>query len=320
MVIFLRAKILMLSSSAKDECNAQWAEQILTDVSAAFQHSFSIFQGKIGEKAMEAYGNPLPDKTVQDSQTCQAIFACDGESQGVSLLYDELDLPLRVRSFTVPEALCGRNEKPVSLYVATVLSLDEDTLRRAMKIAFLMAQEQDIRLCHIPPTGETREEWEAAVRVQEAACPSQSAAGLSAVQAIREIIQRPERMGFLICPPYAGSIMTSAAQALCAHPGVIHDTAWDEDAGVFSALLSPDGEEPSPISSALTVAQLLRYSLKLQREAACVEAAVKNVIASGWRAKEEGQAQDGAISADGMLQLICEQITVAGELMRRSSL
>lgn len=312
----MRAKIMLLSASERDESNLLYAERILTEISVAFGHTFLLLRDKIGEKARAAHGESLTEKTIAACQDCQAVFVSDGTGEGLSELYDALDLPIVFRSLSVPECLCGRAEAPVSLYVGTVLSLDEDTLRRAMRVSFLLAQDSEMRLCHVSPSGSSQDSWTAAARVQEALFPAVSAVKLSAPEAVTEMILSPQRMGLLLCPPYAGSVLLAAGTALCAHPNVMHDMALEEEgAGVYSALLPKDGAEPVPLSAALASAKLLRCSLRLQREAACLEAAVKNVISSGW---ENGN--ESPISGEGVLKLICEQITVAGELMQRGAI
>ena len=42
---------MLLSASSQDEINAAYAEKILIDLSAAFDHTFSMRQDKIGEKS-----------------------------------------------------------------------------------------------------------------------------------------------------------------------------------------------------------------------------------------------------------------------------
>lgn len=307
---------MLLSASGRDESNLQYAEKILTEVSAAFDHTFLLFREKLGEKSRAAHGESLTEKAIAACRECQAVFVSDAQCDGIAELYDAFDLPLSIRSLSVPECLCGRGEKPVSLYVGTVLSLDDETLRRALRAAFLLAHDTDMRLCHVAPAGSSQESWEAAVRVQEAEFPSVPAVKLTAPEAVTEMILSPQRMGMLVCPPYAGSVLLAAGTALCAHPAVMHDMALDEEGiGVYAALLPKEEREPDPLSSALAVAKLLRCSLRLQRESACLEAAVTNVIASGWETGE-----DGPLSGEGVLKLICEQITVAGELMQRGAL
>ncbi len=307
---------MLLSSSPRDEINAAYAEKILVDLSAAFDHTFSMRQERIGEKSKAANGESLTDKTIDACQECRAVFVCDAGAEGVQELYDALNLPMLVRSFCVPEVLCGRHEKPVNLFVGSVFSMDEDTLRQAIRSAFSLAQEMDVRLCHCAPAGKSQAEWTAAIRVQETAFPQVSADALTAPEAIRGMIASPERMGMLLCPPYAGSIMLSAGTALSTHPNVIHDFAFDETIGVYAPVLPPYQDDVGPFAAALAVAKMLRCSLHLSKEAACLEAALSNVIVGGWETKEDG----GELSGMDVVELIGEQISMAGELMSKSGI
>lgn len=309
---------MLLLPSDRDKKCAGYAEQVLTDISAAFGHTFSLLREKIGDASRQACGEKLTDETVLACQQCQAVFVCSADCDGIQELYDALDLPLRIRSLSVPEAACGRHEQPVSLAVGNVLSLDEETMRRAAKAAFFYAREEDILLCGVSPSGASKAEWDAVMRAQETISSQVSSVSLSAPEAVKSMILSADRAGLLLCPPYAGSILLAAGTALCSHPELTHDLSFDDHAGVYAPCPLPDRNEASPFAAALAVAKLLRYSLRLQREAACVEAAVKNVLAAGWHPAQS--EEDDGQTAPSVLTLICEQISVAGELMNHGGL
>lgn len=65
-------------------------------------------------------------------------------------------------------------------------------------------------------------------------------------------------------------------------------------------------------------AALVRDSLKLEREADCMDAAVGNVLASGCRTPEFGLSAD-TVSVEEATQRVCRQIELAGELIERFS-
>ena len=312
----MRAKIMLLPGSKEDETLCKYAEQILIDVSASFDHSFSLMWEKIGDLSAAAYGETLTEETVDACLACKAVFLCCGENS-VQELYDALNLPMRIRSLCVPEIICGRHEHPVAMYIGTVLSLDADTLRQALRLAFQLSQEEDLRLVHVPPAGATKAEWEAAARVLEAETRSSTLA-MSAPEAVAAMISSPERMGMVLCPPYAGSILSAAGTALCSHPAMIHDFALGHQIAVYSPYIPKNkAHEMNAFSVAFAVSKLLKYSLGLVKEGNCVEAAVGNVLANGWN----GENEDGpAVSPDGLLELICNQISAAGELMHKGGM
>ena len=136
----MRAKIMLLSSGKQEELSCAYASRLLTDISSAFGHSFSLAEGKMEAEAFAA------------CQDFRAVFAGSCENPAFQDLLDELGMPLLIRSFCVPESLCARREAPAVLYVATVLSLDEETMLAACRAAFQFAQEQDCRLWSVFPT------------------------------------------------------------------------------------------------------------------------------------------------------------------------
>ena len=305
----MRARIMLLPGSEQGEIQCGYAERLLIDISAAFDHTFSLMRGKLEE--------PVPEKTLEGCESSQAVMLGDAACPAAQALYDALALPLRIRCLCVPETLCGREETPARLWIGTVLSLDSETLREAMQAAFQFAREEDARILHIAPAGASKGEWTTAVRVQGASNPLISVDGMSAPDAAAALVRQPGRLGLLLCAPYAGSMLEAEATCLCPHPEVMYDIAPDTEIGVYAPHPTPADETgmPSPFAAALATARMLRYSLHLTREAACLEAAVQNVMANGWQAQEGTETQ-----ASTPLDRICEQIAVAGELMGKGGM
>lgn len=303
----MRAAIMMLAERETGQDVCSFAEQLLTEISAAFGHSFSLLQGTLDADGPD-------DATVDGCRSGKAVFLSDAECAGADALYDALNLPLRIRSFTLPTALSGTT--PVRMCVGTVLSLDRDTLASAMANAFHFAQDQELPLAHIAPTGSSKSDWDQAVQCQQRISPRVASTPLSAPDAIQAMITAPEKMGLLLCPPYAGSILLSAGSSLCPHPAMIHEMVFDDSLAVYAPCLpaSAAGHEPQPLGIACAISRMLKCSLGLVREAGCLNAAMENVLAAGWHTRA---TQAGGISAQGMVELICEQIAVAGELMRK---
>ena len=300
----MHAKITLLPGDAPGGKACEYAEQLLTDISAAFDHTFSLYRGKLEEEPAE--------KTLSLCESSQGILLGSAQDANASALYDALGLPLRIRSFCVPEALCGRLEKPVKLWIGTVLSLDEDTLRLGMQEAFRFAREEDARILTVSPAGQSKAAWDAAIRVQGAANPLVTVDGISAPEAAAALVRDPGRMGLLLCPPYAGSILEAAATASCRHPEALFDYLPDAACAILGPCLNAYAEcgAAPPFSMAMAVSRMLRASLHLTREAACLDAAIQNVMAN-----HPSQGESTEEEAQQCLDLMCNQIAVAGELM-----
>ena len=314
----MHAKIMLLPGSARGEALCRCAEQVLTDVSAAFQHSFSLLREKIGEQSLQAYQEPLTEEAVAACEKCRAVLLGDGEGPGTEALYDALNLPLEIRSFCVPDALCGRHEPPVSLWLARVLSLDAETLAGAMESAFRFAQETETHITAIAPQGAAKAAWDAAVQAQAARRLSVRLSSLSAPEAARMLITDPSGLGVLLCPPYAGGIFSASAAARCSRPAVIHAAAFDEETGVYAPCPPPEDAEDTLAAFGMVraVANLLRFALGLSREASCVEAALNNVFISARKGAD--WAEDSPVTPEQIVSRVGEQIAVAGELAGKS--
>ena len=88
----------------------------------------------------------------------------------------------------------------------------------------------------------------------------------------------------------------------------------DSAPGVYGPLVPLEDDGLSPFGLAGAIAAMLRYSLGLQREAACLEAAVNNVQSAGW---QSAGADAEASAAQTITRRVCEQIAVAGELLTK---
>ena len=64
----------------------------------------------------------------------------------------------------------------------------------------------------------------------------------------------------------------------------------------------------NPVGAILAAAMLLRYSFKLEAEAACVESAVAAVLAAGARTKDLAKAGESVLSTSAMGKKIAEAV------------
>lgn len=309
---------MLLPGNQNGRILSAFAEQVLIEVSGAFGHSFSLMHEKIGEESEKAYGERLTQETVDAIEACGGALLFSGDEKDENALYDALALPLRIRSYCVPQSLCARHETSAALWIAVSLSSDAETLENAMRSAFLFAQASDASILSIPPNGASKALWDDILKNTEKEFPDLPVSSMRPSDAVRSLILTPDQMGILLCPPYAGGILSAAADALCVYPLIQHDTAMNGNLGIYSvsSLQNDQNAEEafSPIASVYAVIDLLRFSLRLDQEAACVEAALNNVLMSA------SDRQDDQIEAEQMTDLICEQISVAGELMHKGGL
>ena len=67
----------------------------------------------------------------------------------------------------------------------------------------------------------------------------------------------------------------------------------------------------------MALSSMLRITLQLEREADCMDSALRNVLEYGWRTPDMMPTDESkVITPEEMTDLICEQISLAGQLMQ----
>ena len=104
----MHAKIVLLPGSPVGERLCAIAEEVLTDISVAFGHTFSIVRDKIGEAAERAYGVPLSENTLRLCGQANAVFIGDPNNDAEPFLLRALGIPAKMREFSVGGSESGR--------------------------------------------------------------------------------------------------------------------------------------------------------------------------------------------------------------------
>lgn len=108
------------------------------------------------------------------------------------------------------------------------------------------------------------------------------------------LITGPAGMDVIVTENMFGDILTDEASVLAGSMGMLPSASVGEgNAGLYEPIhgSAPDiaGQGiANPIGTILSTALLLRYSLKLENEAASIEKAVESAVASGARTADLG--------------------------------
>ena len=125
--------------------------------------------------------------------------------------------------------------------------------------------------------------------------------------AAMRLIASPASFDVLVTENMFGDILTDEASVLAGSMGLLPSASLGDDGpGLYEPI---HGSAPdiagkgiaNPIGTILSAALLLRHSLKLEREAAAVEAAVDAVLASGARSTDLGGRLGSVEMADAIL-------------------
>lgn len=305
----MRATITLLPGNAVGEVLCTVAEDILTEVSLAFGHTFSLVRDKIGEASISAYEADLTMETVETCRQSAAVLAGEASLGGIEELLLEMEVPDRVRTFPLSKSL--------SYAIIRAESLNGDVVNATLQHAFELARRENGSLYYVAPSGKARANWLQSITQSEKENKGMVALELLPPRAVRMLIEQPERIGVLVVPPYAGSMLNAMATSLSAEPGLLYDTCERNNAHIYAPVVPETREKQiCPLGMVLSTSALLRGALHLERESDCVEAAVHNVLEAGWRTPDMQTVTAGqVIATDQLVRLIREQISLAGELL-----
>ena len=307
----MREKIVLLYEDNNGKILCDVASRVLTAVSLSFGHTFVVSVKCCRDEEMD-------DATLDACMEADAILAASDQMLCLDSLSAELYSNCRVRDLRYDHlidnrSLMGKN-KPLNAVVVQALEAEEAALLCAAKAGFALAAQENLPLRPVPPSGKLQDDWQ---KTMESAADVQVLSEeISLPDVIPSVIYAPEEAGVLLCPPYAGMVLTPALTALCGAPAMAYDRYLGGQCPLYVALSSHEsvrGDEVNPFGLLRAVQQLLRDDLKLELEAGCVEAAMRNVLQAGWRSPDIASMGLPQLGAGSMAELLCQQIEVAGE-------
>ncbi len=350
----MRARIACLpGGGAGPEVMAE-AVRVLTSVACAFGHSFVFVEEKIGLPAFAAYGTPLSEKALEACKSADAVllgafpqpFSEGGEAaQGFPLLVERLGLYAGLQRCVIPPASAGLSPLKEQAGSADLLlvrllppspapmaegeapldtvSLPAPPTEQAVRLAFRKARERHRRLACVllPELGITARIFEETVLRAAKDFPDVLCSFQPAGRCAAELIQSPEKLDVVLCGPLAGDPLSGLLAGLAGGLGLAHmQLCGDQKPALY---LPIQGEEAhlagrdtaNPIGMILCAAEMLKASLHLNREADCLEMAVKNVLDSGWRTADMARGGAPRVGTEAIGKLIAEQVDTAGAIM-----
>ncbi|GIX39398.1 MAG: 3-isopropylmalate dehydrogenase [Silanimonas sp.] len=163
-------------------------------------------------------------------------------------------------------------------------------IERVAHVAFRLARSRRARVCSVDKANvlETSRLWrEVTTRVHQAHYPDVLLEHQLVDSMAMHLIARPAAYDVVLTENLFGDILTDEAAMLAASMGLLPSASLGEGTrGLFEPIhgSAPDiaGQGiANPIAAILSAALLLRHSLSLHREAACLESAVARVLAAG---------------------------------------
>jgi len=125
-----------------------------------------------------------------------------------------------------------------------------------------------------------------------------------------QLVARPTQFDVILTSNLFGDILSDIAGAIPGSLGMLASASLNDNG--FGLYEPPSGSAPdiagkgiaNPIGQILSAAMLLRYSFKMEREAANIERAVRIALTQGARTRDIASPGDAALSTSGMADAV----------------
>jgi 3-isopropylmalate dehydrogenase len=180
----------------------------------------------------------------------------------------------------------------------------ESEIARIARVAFQAARKRNRRLCSVDKMNvlECTQLWRDVVTETAKEYPDIELSHMLVDNAAMQLIRNPRQFDVMVTGNMFGDILSDEASMLTGSIGMLPSASLDEhNKGLYEPIhgSAPDiaGKNvANPLATILSAAMMLRYTFDLEPAAARIEAAVKRVLAQGYRTAdiyEEGMKKVG---------------------------
>jgi 3-isopropylmalate dehydrogenase len=129
-----------------------------------------------------------------------------------------------------------------------------------------------------------------------------------------QIIRNPRQFDVIVTENMFGDILSDEAAVIAGSIGLLPSASLGERGGLYEPVhgTAPDivgTGQANPIGTILSVALLMRYSLKQEEAAAAIETAVERVLAQGYRTADIKQPGTQVVGTRQMGDLIAQAVS-----------
>ncbi len=176
-------------------------------------------------------------------------------------------------------------------YGFNTMHYTESEIRRIGRVAFEAARRRNRRLCSVDKMNvlETTQLWRDVMTELAPEYPDVELSHMLVDNAAMQLVRAPKQFDVIVTGNMFGDILSDEASMLTGSIGMLPSASLDErNKGLYEPC---HGSAPdiagkgvaNPLATILSVAMMLRYSFGLEEAAQRVEAAVKRVLAQGYR-------------------------------------
>ena len=290
---------------------------VLDAVAEKFGHAFTYQEAPMGGCAIDAFGVPLPDSSLEtclrsDSVLLGAVGGPKWDAQpsanrperGLLKLRSAMGLYTNIRParmFSDLAAACPLRAdiaaKGIDFVVVgeqkavDVCSYSEHEVRRVARVAFDMARKRRGRVTSIDKANvlDTSRLWRKTVEETAKDYPDVELLHMYVDNAAMQLVRDPSQFDVIVTENLFGDILSDEASQITGSIGMIPSSSMGEGTrGLYEPIhgSAPDiagQDKANPIGTILAAAMMLRYSFDMSAEAGAVEAAVDRTLKAGFR-------------------------------------
>ena len=195
-------------------------------------------------------------------------------------------------------------------------------IERVARVAFAAAKQRSGRVTSIDKANvlETSQLWRQTVTQVAADYPEVELDHLYVDAAAMHIMMKPTRFDVILTENLFGDILSDEAAVLAGSLGMLSSATVGGAVDLYEPVhgSAPDiaGRNiANPFGAIASVAMMLRHSMKLEEEADEIEAAIENVLESGYRTRDIAtSATDRIVSTSEMGELVAESIAAVADM------
>ena len=181
----------------------------------------------------------------------------------------------------------GRTQR----YGFNTMHYSEDEIRRIGRVAFEAARKRNKKLCSVDKMNvlETTQLWRDVMNELAPEYPDVELSHMLVDNAAMQLVRAPKQFDVMVTGNMFGDILSDEASMLTGSIGMLPSASLDaNNKGLYEPChgSAPDiaGQGvANPLATILSAAMMLRYTFNREEDAARIEAAVKTVLAQGYR-------------------------------------
>lgn len=217
--------------------------------------------------------------------------------------------------FGQPRSIEG---SPGSRVAINTMRYGEDEIERIARVAFELAMKRRRKVLSVDKANvlECSRLWREVVTRVAKGYPQVKLSHQYVDSAAMLLVQRPTEFDVIVTENMFGDILSDQAGGIVGSLGLLASASLGGRVGLYEPVhgSAPDISGKgiaNPLGAILSVAMMLRHSLHLEREAACIESAVSTALSQGARTADLARKAQKAISTAEMGRRVLEAVQAA---------